>query len=70
MNGYYFFIGVFVALGLYCMIYGAVKLHRLDRKSADYAESRRKELKNIAGGVLYIIIGGVIYFIRILHPWR
>lgn len=70
MNGYYFFIGVFAALGLYCMVYGAIKLCRLDRKSADYAESRRKELKNIAGGVLFIIIGVIIYFVRIIHPWN
>lgn len=59
MSGYYFFIGAFALLGLYCMVYGAVSLHRLDRSSTDYAQLRAKELKNIAGGV---ICGG--YFKR------
>lgn len=70
MSGYYFFIGAFALLGLYCLVYGAVSLHRLDRSSADYAQLRAKELKNIAGGVILILIGALIYFVRILHPLR
>lgn len=70
MVGYYFFIGAFVVLGLYCIAYGIKRLRRLDRKNAGYVESRTKELKNIAGGALLIFIGVMIYFVRILHPWR
>lgn len=66
MNGYYYFIFAFFALGLYTIVYTVVRIFRLDKESPEYAVDKKRLLKNIPGGLGLIGVGILIYLFKVI----
>ena len=60
------FVIVFILAGIYFIVKGVLLIFKLDPNGHDYEQQRKKSYGYIGGGILFIIMGLIRFYTRIV----